>query len=150
MSTIHTPVASSTSTRSPAPIGALVALVASAATVTGAHNWAEIVITVPVILVATGLVFGLVAPRALRKESAGGTALGLSIPAVLLLLPAFWAGVPFVLGVAGVMVGNAGRTARTGAGACIAGLVLGALAAVGYLAIYASEIAAGNLGFLLD
>ncbi len=57
---------------------------------------------------------------------------------------------PFVLGVGAMVVGNAGRNARTGAGKCIAGLVVGALVAVGYLAIYASEMAAGNAGFLFD
>jgi hypothetical protein len=150
MSTIHTPVTPSTSTRSLVPIGALVALVASAATAYGAHTWAEIVITVPVIVAAAALVFGWVVPKALRKESVGGTALSLSILAALLLLPAFWAGVPFVLGVAGVIVGNAGRTARTGSGKSIAGLALGALVVVGYLAIYAIEIASGTAGFLFD
>lgn len=150
MSTIPTHATSSAPSRAVAPIGALVAVVASAATAYGAHTWSEIVITVAAILVAAALVFGLVVPRALSKESAGGTALGLSIPAALLLLPAFWAGVPFVLGVGAMVVGNAGRNARTGAGTCIAGLVVGALVAVGYLAIYASEMAAGTAGFLFD
>ena len=150
MPTIHTHIGSSTQARNVAPIGALVGMVAAAATTYGAHTWSEIVITVPVILVTAAVVFGLVVPKALHKESAGGTALGLSILAALLLLPAFWAGVPFVLAVGALVVGNAGRNARTGAGKCIAGLVIGALVAVGYLAIYASEISAGTAGFLFD
>lgn len=154
MSTIHTHAGPSTQARNAAPIGALVAVVASAATTYGAHTWSEIAIVVPAIVLTTALVFGLVVPKALvkagSKESSGGTALGLSIPAALLLLPAFWAGVPFVLGVGAMVVGNAGRNARTGAGTCIAGLVIGALVAVGYLAIYASEISAGTAGFLFD
>lgn len=135
---------------SPAPIGIATAVVASTLTTLFAHDWREVAIMVPVILVATGLVFGVVVPRALRKESAGGTALGLSIPAVLLTMPAFWAGLPLVLGAAGMVVGNAGRNARSGGGKCIAALVLGALAVLGYLAIYTFEFSAGQTGFLLD
>ena len=93
-------------------IGLASALVAAAGTAFGAHDWSEIAVVWGVIAVATLLVFGLVVPRALRKESAGGTALGLSIPALVLLLPAFWSGLPLVLGVAGLVVGNAGRRAR--------------------------------------
>ncbi len=150
MSTIPSPAtSSSTVTRPVMLIGVLVAAVSSALTAYGSHTWAEILITVPVIVLTAGLVFGLVVPRALRKEAAGGVALALSIPAALLLLPAFWAGVPFVLAVGAVIVGNAGRSARSGAGTCIAGLALGALVSVSYLAIYAAEIAAGNAGGFL-
>ena len=92
-----------------------------------------------------------VVPRALRKDSAGGTALGLSIPAVLLLLPAFWSGLPMILGVAGAMVGNAGRNAPSGSGKSITALILGALAVLGYLAIYIGDgLLGGNAGFLFD
>lgn len=133
-----------------AGIGLASALVAAAGTAFGAHDWTEIAVVWAAIAVVTALVFGLVVPRALRKESAGGTALALSIPALVLLLPAFWAGLPLVLGVAGVVVGNAGRTASSGAGKCIAGLVLGALAAVGYVAIYISDAMNGGAGFLFS
>jgi hypothetical protein len=137
--------------RSAAAIGAGSALIAAAFTVYGAHNWAEIALSVTVLAVVTTVVFGLVVPRALRKDSAGGTALGLSIPAVLLIVPAFWSGLPLVLGVAGFLVGNAGRHARTGSGKCIAALVLGSLAVLGYLATYITDgIIAGNAGFLFD
>ncbi|MDP9441695.1 MAG: hypothetical protein M3P34_05890 [Actinomycetota bacterium] len=152
-----TTVTSATTTaRRPAPAsvwgGGLAATVlAAAGTLYGAHDWTEIAVTVPVLAVVAAFVFGFVVPAAMRKESAGGTALGLSIPAVLLTLPAFWSGLPMVLGVAGVMVGNAGRNARSGGGKCIAGLVLGALAVLGYLAIYIGDgIIGGNAGFLFD
>jgi hypothetical protein len=135
---------------SAAPAGIAAAVVASAMTTLFAHDWAEVAFSVPIILVATGLVFGIVVPRALRKESAGGTALGLSVPAALLLLPAFWIGLPLVLGAAGVVVGNAGRNARSGGGKSIAGLVLGAMAVLGYVAIYVMSFATGETGFLLD
>jgi hypothetical protein len=137
-------------TRSPAGIGAVTAVVALAGTVFSAHDWTEIAVVAAVVVVTAALVYGVVAPRALRKESAGGTSLALSIPAVLLLLPAFWSGLPLVLGVAGALVGNAGRSARTGSGQSIAGLVLGALAAVGYLAVYVSDAMNGGAGFLFD
>lgn len=125
-------------------------VIASGFTVYGAHTWSEIGIVVGAIAVTAGLVFGLVVPRALRRESAGGTSLALSVPAVLLLVPAFWSGVPLVLGVAGLLVGNAGRQARAGAGTCIAGAVLGALAVVGYVAIYILDAMNGGAGFLFD
>jgi hypothetical protein len=133
-----------------AGIGLTTALVAAAGAAFGAHDWVEIAVVWGVIAVATALVFGLVVPRALRKESAGGTGLGLSIPALLLLLPAFWSGLPLLLGVAGLVVGNAGRKAPSGAGKCIAAVVLGALAAVGYLAIYISDAMNGGAGFLFS
>lgn len=140
-----------TGRRSLAPIGVTTALAAAAGTTYGAHDWTEIVVTVAVIAVAAGLVFGLVVPRALRKDSAGGTALGLSVPAALLTLPAFWTGLPLVLGVAGIIVGNRGRTARSGAGKCIAAPVIGVLAVLTYLTIYLWDgFVAGNAGFLFD
>lgn len=126
------------------------ALVAAAGTAFGAHDWAEIAVVWGVIAAATLLVFGLVVPRALRRESAGGTALGLSIPALVLLIPAYWSGLPLVLGVAGLVVGNAGRKTPTGAGKCIAAVALGTLAAVGYVAIYVSDGMNGGAGFLFN
>lgn len=139
-----------TSNRAVAGIGLTSALVATAGTLFGAHDWREVGVVVGVIALTTALVYGVVVPRALRKESAGGTALALSIPAALLLLPAFWAGIPFVLGTAGAVVGNAGRNARTGAVKSIVGAVLGALAAVAYVAIYVSDGMNGGAGFLFD
>jgi FtsH-binding integral membrane protein len=149
MTTTHA-TQTTTGISSAAPIGIASAIVASALTTAFAHDWGEVAFMLPVILVAAGLVFGIVVPRALRKESAGGTALGLSIPAALLTLPAFWTGLPLVLGVAGMVVGNSGRNARSGGGKCIAALVLGALAVLGYLSIYAYELSVGETGFLFD
>ena len=148
--TAITATTSRTSTGAVAGLGIATFLVASAGTVFGAHDWTEIAVVVGILAVATAFVFGLVVPRALRKESAGGTALGVSIPALVLLVPAFWSGLPFVLGVAGLVVGNAGRRAPSGAGKCIAATVLGALAALGYLAIYISDGMSGGAGFLFD
>lgn len=137
-------------TASPVSIGVASAAVALVGTFVGAHDWREIGVISAIVIVVTAAVFGLVVPRALRKGSAGGTALALAIPAVLLLVPAFWAGIPFVLGAAGAVVGNAGRRAPTGSGRSIAGLVLGVLAMVGYVGIYISDLLAGGAGFLFD
>lgn len=139
----------SASTRSVAPLGVAAAVVAAAGTTYGAHGWTEVLVTVPVILVTAALVFGVAVPRALGRENAGGIALGLSVPAAVLLLPAFWAGVPLVLAVGGMVVGSAGRTGRSGSGKSVAALVIGALVVLGWIAIYASEIATGTAGFLL-
>ena len=152
MTTTATSTAAPRTPAGSAPLaGAAATILGAAGTVYGAHNWTEIFVTVPALAVVAGFVYGYVLPRALRKESAGGTALGLSIPAVLLTLPAFWSGLPMVLGVAAVIVGNAGRNARSGGGTCIAGLVLGALAVLGYLGLYIGDgIVSGRSGFLFD
>lgn len=135
-----------------APLYGLAAtFVAGVCILYGAHHWTEIAVTSTALVVTAAVVFGYVVPRALYRQSAGGTALALSVPAILILLPAFWSGLPMVLGVAGVMVGNAGRNADTGSRKSIAGLVLGAVAVLGYLAIYIGDaIIAGNAGFLFD
>ena len=96
------------------------------------------------------MVWAYVVPRALRKESAGGTALGLAVPAALLVVPAFWSGLPLVLGVAALLVGNAGRKAPTGAGKCIAAIALAAVTVLFYLSIYVTEAVGGETGFLLE
>ncbi len=118
------------------PAGLATFLVAAVWSVLGADSTAERLTMVPAIAVATALVFGVLLRKALRKPSAGGTALGLSVPAVLLTLPAFWSGLPLILGVAGAMLGYAGRGAASGSGKSIVACALGLLAAVAYLTIY--------------
>ena len=130
-------------------IGAGVGLVAATLTTLFAHDWAEVISMVALIAVVTGVVFGVAVPRSLRGERPGRPALAYAIVAALVSVPAFWTGLPLVLGVAAMILGNAGRTARAGAGASIAALVIGALASLFYLAIYIEEGMAGNTGFLL-
>ena len=89
-----------------------------------------------VVVLATAVVFGYLLHRALRRESAAGTALTLSSIALLLLLPAFWSGLPLVLGAGGALLGYAGKNAPNRAGKSTAAVVLGLLTALGYLAIY--------------
>lgn len=145
-----TTTSSTTSPRVVTGVGVVSCLVAIAGTSFGAHSWTEILVVAAILAASTALVFGKIVPTALRRSSAGGTALGLSIPALLLLLPAFWTGLPLVLGVAGAILGNAGRRTPTGGGKCIVALALGTLAAVGYLAIYVSDAMNGGSGFLFN
>jgi hypothetical protein len=148
-STTATPTVRSAESH-PFVLGAGSGVLAAALTAAFAHDWAEIAFSVGIIAGVTALVVGVVMPRALRKESAGGTALGLSIPAILLALPAFWSGLPLVLGVAGLVVGNHGRLASSGARKSIVAVVLGSIAVLVYLAIYVMSGIAGDTGFLLD
>lgn len=132
-------------------VGASTALVAICWSFYGAHHWGEIAFTSAVAVLVAAAVYGALVPWALRREHAGGTALAVSVLAVLITWPAFWSGLPFVLGIAGIVLGHAGRSARRGAGLSIVGLALGALAAAGYLAIFILDgIVAGNAGFLFD
>ena len=128
------------------PTGVATYVVSSIWTVLGANSRTEWIAMLALALVAVLVVYGVVVPRALAHESAPKTALTLSGIAALLTLPAFWTGLPLVLGAAGVLVGYAGRRAARGAGGSIAALVLGALSVIGYLAIYVGDgVVAGNL-----
>lgn len=145
-----TTVSPTTSTGAVGAIGAATALASGALISLFAHDWGEILVVLSAMAITTAVVFGYVVPRALRKPSAGGTALGLAIPAALLVVPAFWSGLPAVLGVAALVVGSAGRRADRGAGKCIVAVVLAALTVAFFASIYVMEGIAGNTGFLLD
>lgn len=108
-------------------------------TVMGAHDTGEIVIVLGTCAVVAATVFGFVLPRALEQDSAPGRALTLSIVALLLIVPAFWSGLPIILGSAGALLGYAGRNAAVGAKGCIAAAVIGALAVMGYLVVYVGD-----------
>jgi hypothetical protein len=99
----------------------------------------EFYLVAPVVLVIAVAVYGVVLPRALRKDNAGATALTLSIVAAVAIVPAHWAGLPLVLGVAGAMLGYAGKRARSGVGTSIAAFVIGILASLGYVAFYVGD-----------
>jgi hypothetical protein len=135
----------STARKTLVPLGAAVLGISSMFTVLGAHDVTEIVVCTVVAVAATIGVYGFLLPRALERQSAGGTALALSVIAAVLTLPAFWTGLPLVLGAAGALLGYVGRNAASGGGKSIAAVVLGALAAIGYLAIYVSESISGRL-----
>jgi len=123
-----------------------VALAAIGLTVYGAHDLREIVVVIAVLTAAIVGIYGFLLPRKLAGESAGGTALTLSLLAALLLLPAFWSGLPLALGVAGAILGYAGRKSVRGSARCIAALVLGTLASIGYFAVYVLDTLVGSGG----
>jgi hypothetical protein len=106
------------------------------------HSPSEFLVVCGFIAVAAALVFGLIVPRGLKKVAATGNAsvaaLVLSILAVLVIVPAFWSGLPPVLAAGGVVLGLAGRGARRGALATTA-TAIGLLAIVGDVAIYAFD-----------
>lgn len=127
-------------------LGAGTFLLSSVWTVLGAHDTREIVVVLAAAAIITAAVYGFLMPRALTRPSAGGTALTLSAVAVVLTLPAFWSGLPLILGVAGAALGYAGRNAGSGTGRSVTAIVLGALAVLGYLAIYLVDgVVMGNL-----
>ncbi len=64
-------------------------------------------------LVTAGVVFGLVLPWALRRESSGGVALALAILGAV-LAPGFWTGFPPGLAAGGALLGWAGIYATKG------------------------------------
>ncbi len=118
------------------PAAVAVLAVTTGLTVYGANDLREILVVLAVLVAVIGGVYGLLLPRKLSQESAGGTALTLSLIGAVLLLPAFWSGLPLALGAAGAMLGYAGRNAATGSGKCVAALVVGTLTAIGYIAVY--------------
>ena len=128
------------------PIGTISFAVAGVWTVLGAHTWEEwATVLVLEVLVTLG-VYGVVIPKALEHRRAGGVALILAVLAAALTVPAFWSGLPLILGVAGVLLGYAALRAARGAGLGIAAIVVGALAVIGYLTIYVVDgLILGNL-----
>lgn len=109
---------------------------AGALTVYGAHDLREVVVVLAVLVTVVVGVYGYLLPRALSRPSAPGTALTLSVVAAVLLLPAFWSGLPLALGVAGALLGHAGRDAVDGSRTSVAAMLIGVLACVGYVAVY--------------
>ena len=126
--------------------GAASFAVAGVWTVLGAHTWEEWASMLALEVVVTLGVYGVVIPKALERRSAGLTALILAVLAAALTVPAFWSGLPLILGVAGMLLGYAARRAARGAGLGIAAIVVGALAVIGYLTIYVVDgLLLGNL-----
>ena len=119
------------------PVSTAAVLVATAAfTAWGAHHMREFAVVMLLVVVTMIGVYGVLLPRKLRGESTGGTALTLSLIGLAVLFPAFWSGLPLVLGVAGALLGYAGRNAASGARLSIAAFVVGLLSSIGYVAIY--------------
>ena len=95
-------------------------------------------IVVVVLLVISAVLFFLVVPRAARSNRPALAGLVCGIIGIV-FLPAFWSGVPIVLGAAGVLLGRMGQTTTGRGGLALAAIVTGTLAVVLDL-----------FGFLLD
>ena len=91
---------------------------------------------VATLVLVTGVVYGWLLPRKVFDERSGSTALLLAVLAALLLLPAFWSGLPLVLGAAGALLRNAARHATFGSRAAASAIILGLLCCIGYFAVY--------------
>jgi len=113
-----------------AAAGLLAYAVSSYFTWTNAHDNGEIVISLSIAAVVAAVLFGWLVPTR-AAQGAPATALTLGVLAALLVLPAFWSGLPLLLGVAGVLVGRASSGKRA-----VAGVALGALATAVYLYLY--------------
>lgn len=121
------------------PVGIASFSAAAFWTAMGAHETRELLVVVVVCAVVATGVFGFLLPHALREESAPGRAMTLSVLGLLLIVPAFWSGLPMILGAAGALLGYAGRNAGAGAKGSVTALVIGLLAVVGYWASYVTD-----------
>jgi len=95
------------------------------------------------VLALAALMFLFVVPRALRSGRTANLGLGLAIASLPFVL-VFWSGITPVLAVAGMLLGSAARRTGDGAGKGAAAVGLGALALLGYVAIYISDWMATN------
>jgi len=86
--------------------------------------------------VTVGVVFALVLPWALRRESSGGLALALAIVGTL-LAPGFWTGVPPGLAAGGALLGWAEIYATKGRRLSQAAFVIGVLGVLFNVVSYA-------------
>ncbi len=94
----------------------------------------QMLVTGALTVAAAAVVFGLVLPRAFRKDTTGRTGLVLSILALIVAVPLFWAGVAPILAVGGIVAGRADRGR-----AATAAFVVGILALIGCLGTYAGD-----------
>lgn len=138
MSTISTTASSERARvrRFVAPIGLATVAVSSVFTYLGAHSRGEYVSMIALALVTAAVVYGWVAPKSLENGAAPKTAMAMSVVAALTALPAYWTGLPLVLGAAGALLGYAGRGPGKGSGLSIAAMLVGVLSVLGYLTIY--------------
>lgn len=131
-----TPSDAATARRANLPTGIAALAVALFFTIARADSNGERISMSALEIVASAVIFGLVVPRALRQESAGGRGLAIGVIAVLLVIPAFWSGLPMLLGACAALIGYAGKRAGTGSGKSMASLVVGLFAVIGYVAFY--------------
>jgi hypothetical protein len=107
------------------------------------HSTGDFLVIAGLTAVAVAVVFGLVVPRARAGSRAAGVGLGLSIAGMVLVL-AFWSGLTPALAVGGMVLGAGVRRSGRGTGAGAAAIAVGALALLGYVAIYVLDWMATN------
>ena len=100
---------------------------------------AQMLVTSALTLAAVAVVFGVVLPRAVRSANPGRPGLVLSVLALLISVPMFWAGVAPALAVGGILAGRAGAGAPRGRRLASAAFVVGILAVIACLATYAGD-----------
>jgi hypothetical protein len=106
-------------------------------------NPMEFVVIGTLVVALAALMFLLVVPRALRSGRTANLGLGLAIASLPCVL-VFWAGITPALAVSGILLGSAARRTGDGPGKGAAAVGLGALALLGYVAIYVSDWMATN------
>ena len=87
------------------PVAAASFLVAAFFDLARADSAGEALSMVAFGLVVVSLLYPLVVARGLRADDAGGRALTLGVVGVLLIVPAFWSGLPMILGAAAALLG---------------------------------------------
>jgi hypothetical protein len=107
------------------------------------HDPMEFVVIGGLVVALAALMFLLVVPRALRSGRTANLGLGLAIGSLPFVL-VFWSGIAPALAVSGILLGSAARRAGEGAGKGAAAVAVGALALLGYVAIYISDWMATN------
>ena len=107
------------------------------------HGFMEFVVIAAIAVAVAALMFLVVVPRALRLGRTANLGLGLAVGALPFVL-VFWSGIAPALAVSGILLGTAARRTSDGAGKGTAAVVIGALALLGYVAIYISDWMATN------
>ncbi len=108
-----------------------------------AHEPMEFLVMGVWIVALAAVMFLVVVPRSLASGRTAALGLGLSIAALPCVL-VFWAGITPVLAVSGMLLGAAARRSGRGAGQGGVAMAVGALALLGYVAIYVSDWMATN------
>jgi hypothetical protein len=107
------------------------------------HEPREFFVIAGISVLAVAAVFGLLVRRLEGSSRAAGTGLALSVVG-LLSVAVFWAGLTPALAVGGMLLGAAARRSRQHAGLGGVAIAVGALALLGYVAVYVSDWMATN------
>lgn len=107
------------------------------------HEPREFFVIAAISVVAVAAVFGLCVRRLEGSPRAAGVGLALAVVG-LLSIAVFWAGLTPALAVGGLLLGADARRSRQHAGRGGAAIAVGALALIGYVAIYVSDWMATN------